>query len=457
MAKTGEKDSANHVNKTEHVQTDATCTASGYTAGVFCNDCATWIEGHEVIGKLGHSFTDYKSNEDATCLANGTETAKCDRCDATDTREDDESALGHDWNETAYSFADDGSSCTATRVCKRDAEHNETATATITSEITVKATCKDMGTTTYTATFDVEWAKVQTKDIKNIPLADHSYKDATCDAPSTCTVCGATSGEAVGHEWLATTYTWTKVDGGWNCTAERVCAKNCETKYSATVKADADVKDSTCTEKGTVTYTATFSAQWAEAQVKTEDIPAKGHDYKLTKESTPSCESVGFKVYTCSHDSEHTYRVVIDATGHNYGEWELVEHATCARGEITRRYCSYCGGYDEHEDSKRAPHVIYTIEGKDPTCLVKGYTAYEECFNCDYHSTAVVLDELPHEDKNKDGLCDRCQGVMTSEGVCICLCHKTDNAFLKFIYKIILFIWKLFGIKATCACGNVHY
>lgn len=44
----------------------------------------------------GHSFGDYVSNNDATYTVNGTKTAKCDRCDQTDTVTDEESALGLD-------------------------------------------------------------------------------------------------------------------------------------------------------------------------------------------------------------------------------------------------------------------------------------------------------------------------------------------------------------------------
>ena len=47
--------------------------------------------------KDGHSFTKYTSNNDATCTKNGTESAKCDRCDATDTREVANSALKHNF------------------------------------------------------------------------------------------------------------------------------------------------------------------------------------------------------------------------------------------------------------------------------------------------------------------------------------------------------------------------
>lgn len=54
--------------------------------------------------KNGHSFTTYNSDNNATCCKNGTETAKCDNCIATDTREIKNSALGH--TDTSKIFTD---------------------------------------------------------------------------------------------------------------------------------------------------------------------------------------------------------------------------------------------------------------------------------------------------------------------------------------------------------------
>lgn len=45
----GAVDPNNHVNTEEIAGTAATCTAVGYTDGVFCNDCHTWVSGHEEI------------------------------------------------------------------------------------------------------------------------------------------------------------------------------------------------------------------------------------------------------------------------------------------------------------------------------------------------------------------------------------------------------------------------
>ncbi|MDD7354168.1 MAG: hypothetical protein PUG93_03395 [Oscillospiraceae bacterium] len=38
---------------------------------------------------------------------------------------------------------------------------------------------------------------------------------------------------------------------------------------------------------------------------------------------------------------------------------------------------------------------------------------------------------------------------------CKCICHK--KGFAGFIYKIIRFLWKLFGMKKVCDCGLSHY
>ncbi len=65
---------------------DATCTANG-TETAKCSGCDE-TDTREAAGtKKEHSFVTYVFNDDATCTSNGTETAKCSGCDETDTRE----------------------------------------------------------------------------------------------------------------------------------------------------------------------------------------------------------------------------------------------------------------------------------------------------------------------------------------------------------------------------------
>ena len=74
----------------ESVVTEPTCTAGGYTT--YTCACGESYTAEETEA-LGHSFTNYISDNNATVDSDGTKTAKCDRCDATDTIIDEGSRL----------------------------------------------------------------------------------------------------------------------------------------------------------------------------------------------------------------------------------------------------------------------------------------------------------------------------------------------------------------------------
>lgn len=96
---------------------------------------------------LDHTFTTYKQNNDATCTKNGTKTAKCDYCDATDTIFIPNSMIEH----------------------TGELKNSRTATCTQTG-YTGDTICKNCGETL--------------KKGETIPMLSHSYKNGKC------TVCG---------------------------------------------------------------------------------------------------------------------------------------------------------------------------------------------------------------------------------------------------------------------------
>ena len=96
LAETPEPTEEPHIhNYTETITTEASCETVGLkTFTCECGDTYT-----EEISAAGHVYENYVSNEDATYLADGTETAKCNTCDLTDTRTAEGSKLEYTYTE----------------------------------------------------------------------------------------------------------------------------------------------------------------------------------------------------------------------------------------------------------------------------------------------------------------------------------------------------------------------
>lgn len=77
----------------------ATCTQTGhYDSVVYCAICNQELVRETIITPVtAHSFSSYTSNGDATCTQDGTKTAKCNNCEATNTVIDEGTALGHNF------------------------------------------------------------------------------------------------------------------------------------------------------------------------------------------------------------------------------------------------------------------------------------------------------------------------------------------------------------------------
>ncbi len=96
----------------------------------------------------------------------------------------------HDYAAPTYTWAADGSSCLAKRVCKTDSSHVQTEYAKITSKVKTAATCTEKGVTLYTATFKNENFKTQTKSIKDIAAKGHKWSEWKTTKEPTATQAG---------------------------------------------------------------------------------------------------------------------------------------------------------------------------------------------------------------------------------------------------------------------------
>ena len=403
-----------------------TCTEPGLTAGRHCSLCGYIFVAQEIlpINSSNHNYgtptyawsedgstctatavcqhnANHKETEDATITSEEAIAATCEEMGTTtytasfinnrfskQTKDVvDIVALGHNFGAPTYTWSEDGSTCTATAVCQRDANHKETEDATITNEETIAATCEEMGTTTYTASFTNSRFSTQTKDVVDIP--------------------------ALGHNFGAPTYTWS--EDGSTCTATAVCQRDANHKETedATITKEETVA-ATCEEMGTTTYTASFTNDRFSKQTKdVVDIAALGHNFgaptyvwsedgstctatavcqrdanhKETEDATitdeetiaATCEEMGTTTYTASFTnsrfSKQTKDVVdIAALGHNFGAptyaWSE-DGSTCTATAV----CQRDANHKETEDA-----TITDEETIAATCEKMGTTTYTASF-----------------------------------------------------------------------------
>lgn len=169
-----------HTPKTVNAKA-ATCTEDGYTGDTVCSVCGYEISQGEAVPATGHSFTSYVPNGDASCTADGTETASCDNgCGAEDTRVEEGSALGHDWGVPAWAWSEDGTKFVATFTCARDAAHTRELTAEPAASVKVEPTCAEAGVRVYSATVELDGVAYTATSEQAIPALGHDFADGVC-------------------------------------------------------------------------------------------------------------------------------------------------------------------------------------------------------------------------------------------------------------------------------------
>ena len=105
-------------------------------------------------------------------------------------------------NEPEHTHKWVAATCKAPKTCKTCGETEGKALAHTEKTVeAVPATCTEDGLT------EGKVCSVCNTVIKaqEVVPAGHTWVDADCDTPKTCSVCGATEGEALGHDWADAT------------------------------------------------------------------------------------------------------------------------------------------------------------------------------------------------------------------------------------------------------------
>ena len=419
------------------------------TEAVICHFCQVVVKN-----ALGHNFVDYVSDNNATCVNDGTKTAQCERCTATNTIFDTGSAFGHTTvvDEAIASTCTNtglsaGSHCSVCNlvfvaqvetpkkphtyddkydaicnVCgfERDAECAHINTETLSK---VDATCEASGLTEGKKCLDCEAILIEQRliDALGHNLTHHNAKAPTCteggwSAYDTCSRCNyntrvniaATGHTTVVDSAIAPDCTSTGLTEGSHCTV-------CNAVFVAQNVVDAlghnlthyNAKAPTCTEGG---WSAYDTCSRCDYNTKV-NIAATGHTTVVDSAVAPDCTSTGLT--EGSHCSScgvvFVAQTVIDALGHSYGDWYEVTAPTCTEDGYERRDCSRCSHY-ETSLLERTGHTTVVDEAIASTCTKTGLTEGLHCSACG--KTLIVQSQTPMKphayDDKYDAICNVC-------------------------------------------------
>ena len=319
---------------------------------------------------------------------------------SSDTSSDVSSSVTHTYEEATYSWSNDLSTVTGTRVCVDDSSLTETETVGVTHATTKEPTCTEVGKETYTsAAFTNPAFSVQTK-VVDIDATGHTYGEWTItDKPTlttggkakhTCTVDsfeetvnipalsnisvwsvesfpGAThadegknvytsvygvvevvipAGEHVYGSWTITKEPTTEVTG----TAQKACTvSGCTHVESVTLPVLTDTKvwtavktDPTHTEAGYTTYTSDYGT------VVVDGEPALDHVYGEPVYEFNEDKTTCTVTRTCVYDSNHVITKTVDV------EKTVVDPTRTSEGTIT-----YFADFDDERFTNKT--VVDTI------------------------------------------------------------------------------------------------
>lgn len=146
------------------------------------------------------------------------------------------------------------------------------------------------------------------------------------------------------------------------------------------------------------------------------------------------------------------YKDPCAALGHKHEG--KVTTPTCTEKGYTTYTCSVCGdAYTANEKASLGHNMSEVVPILAPSCENAGHNIIK-CSRCEY-SEVQQIEATGHSDNDNNNICDNCGKELSASSKCSCNCHKTG--FMSFIWKILRFFYKLFGMNKVCGCGVAHY
>ena len=405
-----------------------TCNSEGYTIFTCKNDSSHSYKDN-YVDKLEHIFTNYISDNNATCETDGTKTATCDLgCGKIDTMIDEGSKTGHSFISSV-----------------------------------IAPTCEGQGYSMIICQY-CEKSTIDTNSY--VPALGHKFVDYEYNGDATCTTNGTKScycsngcgkldtiiyeGSAFGHDYVSVVKAPTCLEGGYTT---HTCQNDINHSYS-----DAFTEP---LGHNFAEYKTTSPATCLTSEVKQSQCHNNcgeidtiivgeplGHDYAAWYVViTPTAENVGSIKHICNRDSSHyetfdlprlnpldydrtgndatctlngkfTYSYNKDgqiltfdefkyATGHTI--IDIIMNPTCLEDGYTKHEC-HCGySYNDTYVDALGHDTYVSIEAYESTCIFTGLSQEISCYRCgNVIIEANSLSALGHKDTDGDTYCNRC-------------------------------------------------
>ena len=152
-----------------------------------------------------------------------------------------------------------------------------------------------------------------------------------------------------------------------------------------------------CTKGGNIAYwtCSTCNKYFADSAASTEihsydtERRALGHEpgertYENVTPATCTTDGRHDEIVTCKRCSTVLVKienVIVPATGHKWGEWEITREPTETVNGQKKRTCTICG-YEETAEIHSGDHTLVRVTKVDPACEKQGIEAHYKCSEC---------------------------------------------------------------------------
>ncbi|MDE5856181.1 MAG: hypothetical protein K2H06_03945, partial [Anaeroplasmataceae bacterium] len=235
------------------------------------------------------------------------------------------------------------------------------------------------------------------KETETLPALNHthSYSDEwTIDKEATCTEAGSKS-----HHCL-------DCDDRIDITVISATGHNYGQLISKV--------DKTCTKSGKEAHYIcsecdTYFTIEKETIEEAYLINPASHNIENHLALTPTCTEEGWDDYAACKDCDYTTKEIIEALGHNYGNWKTTKEPTETSTGLKERECGRC----HHKETETLPMLEHTHNysdewtiDKEATCITIGSKSHH-CLGCADKKDVTEISIVEHTYDQQD-ICEIC-------------------------------------------------